>query len=885
MTAVKRRTVVVYGRLAMQEARLEAARSGHQGAQIMTIEQVAARLAGGFCRPIDGDSLRLAVKEALPKTEMGQLQEIKDLPGMISASAETLKKIWLANINLKQISKTHSRLAALESLETQVMALLPQGMSRPNDLVEAGLKRLNNAPAIFGSVEIVGMTELSPCWRSLLLGLNTVLPVTWNSGPREKPDWLIKTDIQVINSVAHSPDIKVVSASTAYHEAMEAMRWVRSLLASGKAKASEIAIAAASPANYDDYFTALRADANMDIHFVHGVSVVTTWDGQAAAALADVVVRGLTQSRFLRLATLCKTSKAFGQFPEGWRKILPADAPLGTNESWKRFIGRLKKEDWPNGEDHTPALREMVDLLAKGATAAQEIGDTFLAGQGLAIWRKALSAGPASSIDATIEKLKQDDGLEACASVAWMPASALAASPRKFVRLLGLNSSLWPRGIVEDRLLPDHVIPRDQLDPLPVNLADQRDFETIKRTTEQEIVVSLSRRDSEGRQLGRSPLLAGLPDEEYLQRNASPDHAFSETDRLMARSDEFRFDAQAQSANRCWTDWRSEKITPHDGLVRPDHPIIQEILTRTQSANSLRRLLRSPLGFVWTYAFGWKDPDGGEEPLVLDSLSLGDLVHTVLDHALRHLEDNGGLAAAADDQIAAAVDSSIKIIAHEWECDRAIPPRLIWNRTKEDVAILAERALTYGDARHENGRSYAEVAFGGTPPKKGNSAPWDTEESVRIDEAGFAISGYIDRLDISKDRRKATVKDYKTGKLPKDDAQLDGGKELQRCLYSFAVKSLLGKDIEITASLYYPRVNVDRPLNDLEQRLSEITQYLRAARESLVRGVATPGPDSGDKYDDLRLALPANAKAIYAVKKLPSIKKIMGEAAAVWEVK
>ncbi len=48
MTAVKRRTVVVYGRLAMQEARLEAARSGHQGAQIMTIEQVAARLAGGI---------------------------------------------------------------------------------------------------------------------------------------------------------------------------------------------------------------------------------------------------------------------------------------------------------------------------------------------------------------------------------------------------------------------------------------------------------------------------------------------------------------------------------------------------------------------------------------------------------------------------------------------------------------------------------------------------------------------------------------------------------------------------------------------------------------------------------------------------------------------
>src|SRR3546814_2850989 len=49
-------------------------------------------------------------------------------------------------------------------------------------------------------------------------------------------------------------------------------------------------------------------------------------------------------------------------------------------------------------------------------------------------------------IYATLDSLKQDDGLEACVSVAWMPASDLAASPRRFVRLIGMNSSRWPRG-------------------------------------------------------------------------------------------------------------------------------------------------------------------------------------------------------------------------------------------------------------------------------------------------------------------------------------------------------------------------------------------------------------------------------------------------------
>ena len=126
-----------------------------------------------------------------------------------------------------------------------------------------------------------------------------------------------------------------------------------------------------------------------------------------------------------------------------------------------------------------------------------------------------------------------------------MPASALAASPRRFVRLLGLNSSRWPRAISEDRLLSDHIIPAAELDPLPVGAADRRDFATILATTENQVVLSHARRDGDGRLLGRSTLLQGQPDEIYLRRNRVPDHAFSETDRLTARPQEFRTLPQA----------------------------------------------------------------------------------------------------------------------------------------------------------------------------------------------------------------------------------------------------------------------------------------------------------------------------------------------------
>ena len=882
MSVARRSTLVVHGRLAMRERRLAAARDGRHGLQVMSFEQAAVRLAGGFTRPIDNESLRAAIQAVLPATPMGELESIKALPGMIDAAADTLHKAWRAGIDLAARAADHPRLDSIARLEAAVLDQLTPGMMRPVDIVAAATSRIAHAPAVIGPVEIVGLTELSPCWRPLLKALTKHIPVQWTAGPRTAPAWLEDTGVSVSRAPAESPSLGAVSAATAYHETIEAMRWVRSLLASGVVP-SEIAIATASPTDYDDHFLAIRADANIDLHFVHGVRTVTTREGQAAAALADIVVRGLSQSRLRRLAALCRDSAPFEALPEGWLRVLPTDAPLSTPSAWNRLLTRLKSEDWPDGADHATGLRAAVDLLAKGPDAVPEIGEAFLNGRALSIWRKALLAGPAASIDATLETLKQDDGLEACVSVAWMPASALAASPRRFVRLIGLNSSRWPRGIAEDRLIPDHIIPTAELDPLPVSLADRRDFETILATTIGEIVLSRARRDSDGRLLGRSPLLAGHGEEVYLRRNAAPAQAFSETDRLMARQSEFSADPQAVSAQTCWRDWRRTEITAHDGLVRADHPLILAILARTQSANSFKRLLRNPLSFVWVYAFGWRVPESSVEPLVLDPLGIGNLVHAVLDHALRDLESTGGLASADAAAITAAVDRAAGLVAADWESERPVPPAVIWGRTLDDARLMAGRALSYGDDLLPGARSYGEVPFGGSEPKSEAETPWDPGVPVTIPDTGFNIAGYIDRLDISGDGKRALVRDYKTGRPPRGDIRLNGGRELQRCLYAFAVKALLGDDVAISASLLFPREPIDLQLDDPEAVLAEITGHLRAARFSLAGGAALPGPDTGGDYDDLAFALPANAGATYCKRKLPAATERLGKVAQIWE--
>ena len=885
MEGVVRRTVIAHGRLTMREARLDAARHHRHGLQVMSFEQLAARLAGGLSRAVDDDSLREAIKRVLLETELGELEDIKTLPGMVPAAADTLRKAWRGGVDLQARVADHPRLKSMAILEKAVLQALPPSMMHPGNLVSAGLQRLDHVATLFGSIDIVGITELSPAWRPLLHTIAAHVPVRWIAGPRPVPQWLDGDVIDVVQTQPHTPEVLAVSAANAYHEAVEAMRWARQLISSGATKPEHIAIASVSPGDYDDHFLALCRDANLDLHFVHGVSVTACRAGQAAAALADVLKRGLSQTRIRRLNTLLAAYPGPIQaLPEGWTAILPVDAPLSSTEPWTRLIDRLTAGDWPDGTDHGSALGRIVELLSRGLEAADEAGETLLHGRALTIWRKALLAGTAASLDLSLETMKQDDGLDACVSVCWMPASALAASPRRFVRLLGLNSSRWPRSISEDRLLSDHIVPTSELDPLPVAAADRRDFETILTTTESQVVLSRARRDDDGRLLGRSVLLVQVRSEEtYLRRNGIPKHAYSETDRLMARPKEFRALPQAVAASGCWRNWQREEITPHDGLVRPEHPVLHTILDRTQSASSLRQLLRNPLGFVWRYGLGWHAPETDADPLVLDALAMGDLVHRTLDRALQMLEADGGLSRAGEERIVAAVAAASAEIARFWETERAVPPLVIWRRTLDEVRDLGNKALACHDEQLPGARAYGEVPFGGSEPKSEAVVPWNAEATVEVPRTGFRIAGYIDRLDVSPDGRQALVRDYKTGRAPKDDIILNGGRDLQRCLYAFAVKELLGDDVAISASLLYPREGLDLRLADPEATLGEISGYLRAAHANLASGGGVMGRDTGGDYDDLAFALPANARAGYCARKMNAATQRLGEAAGIWE--
>jgi hypothetical protein len=885
-------TIVLPNRHAWRLHREIAAADRATGRRLMTMEQIAARLAGGFLQPIDPDMLADAITSSLV-VPLGDLDTIKSLPGFVRAAASTLSRAWSAGIDL--VAETNmadgvvrKRIVAISALEAEVLARLPRNHLRPCDLVANALLRIEHAPSLFGPVTIFGQTEMSPVWLPLLSSLSAAIPVTWVAEARAVPEWLVATGPKIKTSPPMTPTIRCLSCANPRHEVLEAMRWVRCLLAQG-VPSDQVAMAAASPQSWDDHMMALCAVANIDVHFVHGRPALNHPEGQLAAALAEVLLRGLSKTRMKRLTGLLQPQyPALADLPPDWWRALSEDAPLLDAASWRKAI--VAVTTFSDGVDHRPALIGLIEVLAKGLDSAGEIGEALLAKPALAVWRRALVNGPPAALDVTLGSLRIDDGLEPACSVVWAPASALASSPRPYTWLLGLTSRAWPRRASEDPLLPDHIISSTRLDPLPVHQADRRDFASIRAMTARELVCSRARRDSEGRLNGISPLYPREHGESFLAQSREPEHALSPSDRLFARPVEFDGLPSTHSAISAWNNWHTDQITPHDGLIRPGHPVVIRSLNRIQSASSLSKLLCHPLGYLWQYGFGWRQPDETDDPLTLDARSFGDLLHEVLQGAVVRLEATPfGLRGSASDTIMAAIVAASAETAVIWAENRPVPPPVVWKRKLQDAENLALIALSTAEDPLPGQTSWAEVPFGGganarvLAPEAMTALPWDPLQSVIITGTDIRIGGVIDRLDLAGDQSVARVTDYKSGKLRGKPPQLNGGAELQRCLYAYAVKALIGTAPSVDARLLYPRKgNAPLPLDDPSGTLERLTAYLSAAYESYRGGNALPGPSGGGRTDDLAFALPGGAKESYLDLMSPLVAAELAAVAPLW---
>ncbi len=355
----------------------------------------------------------------------------------------------------------------------------------------------------------------------------------------------------------------------------------------------------------------------------------------------------------------------------------------------------------------------------------------------------------------------------------------------------------------------------------------------------------------------------------------------------MARPQEAAGIEQIKSASWCWNNWHRESLTAHDGNFNADHPVIRHALERLQSPKSLQRLLRDPLGFVWKYSLGWRAPQEREQPLTIAADEFGKLVHELLRRAVDALEPEPGYAAASDSEIEIALQAAVEVVRETWPLEQPVPPRLLWSNTVDHGARMALTGLNLKEISEPGTKSWTELPFGQARGLDvAGDRPWDTTVPIEVPGTPIRIRGTIDRLDLRSAGVAVRVTDYKTGQRPKNvnGIVIAGGQELQRALYALACRQLLSGPPRVVARLVYlidePLV---LPLQNLDDALAQISEFVGLACATLQRGVAVPGPDVYLPCNDLRLALPASPG--YERRKRAEIAKAASPLSNFWRAR
>ena len=616
-------SVVVEGPLALRMQRLDAAREGSTGRQILTLPLLAARLAGGFIAPASQEILYPAIREALEAGGFEDIGKVSDLPGMPSAVLSALRSWWDAGV--QESIPDNARLRDFIVLERRVREALPPGTLAPPDLAEAALRRLKLAPRLIGPVTIHEVPDIRPVWRGLIGQLCDVVPVRWVAPPHSRWSWFPgqKEMLPARSSVLTTVDVCADPRS----EVREALRWARARIIEDRIPPSEIAITAASPRTWDDTFLVLAREARLPLHFSHGVPALATREGQTCAALADILLRGLSQERVRLL--LARVPPARENIPLDWSKGLRRSAALTTPRLWQHALESARTER-ADGDVAERTLLPVLEFLAGGISEADRAGRRLLRGPALTLWQDALRMAPPQAIELSLQALRVDDGHEPGNTIVWGPAHHLASAPRRHVRLLGLEANAWPRRASEDPLLPDHLLAPIRLPSADI-ADDDRLLHDIIVTRCADYSLSRGHRSATG-SLQAASTLWRRDHERVVGRSAIPRHAFSESDRLYARPSDAGKQPQVRSSRACWRAWQdSERHTAHDGLVRANHPLIVDALAQVQSTTSLHRLLCDPLGFVWEYVLHWHEPILDPQPLALDPRAFGELVHALIE--------------------------------------------------------------------------------------------------------------------------------------------------------------------------------------------------------------------------------------------------------------
>ncbi|HUT33699.1 MAG TPA: PD-(D/E)XK nuclease family protein [Planctomycetota bacterium] len=325
--------------------------------------------------------------------------------------------------------------------------------------------------------------------------------------------------------------------------------------------------------------------------------------------------------------------------------------------------------------------------------------------------------------------------------------------------------------------------------------------------------------------------------------------------------------------------WDERQFTPYDGVLS-DAASLAALAERLgpppwrTDASSLERYAQCPFQFFLRHILGVEALEEPEAVRRISGLDRGSVLHRILCRALREARDARRIPLSAEDE-ARVLETARQAFA-EFEQHGLVGCPALWQLERECLErdlrqfVRQEAADTSGYLP-----AHFEAAFGARP-RDPEHEPWSPQGlDLDLGEAGrLHVTGRMDRIDLTRDRSRGRVVDYKTGKVPRGhrDNAFAGGTTLQLPIYLRAAEALL-RATTMDAALYryvteaggYATVEFTREA--AERRNDEFLTILATIAEGVRRGRFFAGVPSGTcDFCDYRPVCGAAARAAARLK-------------------
>ena len=516
---------------------------------------------------------------------------------------------------------------------------------------------------------------------------------------------------------------------------------------------------------------------------------------------------------------------------------------------------------------------------------------------------------------------------------------AIRGVPFKMVILPGMVEKSFPPLIRQDAILLDHereilnrALSGKEIEPLPLKAEGRLDeerllFRLATGAATEKLILSFPRieigtgrerlpssfmlasikamtgRSVDFQQIEQVPGFLRIPLSEIAVR--SPEKALEEVEFDLSagqqKLDEKRFEAllylrevspffgrglQLESSR-----WGKRVFTGFEGILSSKEAlqILRErysIFKKTVSPTRLETYASCPYQYLLNVVMGIEALIEPEKEATISPLDKGILIHSILWKFFTDLKKERGPWFQLEQKDLERLKEIANRKFDEFEQMGVTGYSMLWEVEKRN--ILDNLVDFFNEELNETEfvPTYFEVRYG-MKHLDFQESEISTEEPVPLTLVGKTIQlkGRIDRIDLTRDGKRARVRDYKTGRILAKENDFQRGTTLQLPLYLYAARQLLGrlhKGIQVESAEYYSLKDGKRVAfggSVLEAREGDLHKILKAIAGGIKEGVFIAVPDNQNcryRYCDFKMICGSWAQILFDRKaKDPRVKKYL----------